>query len=168
MKKNISKFKDIAFPFFALRHRPYKVLYDLNKIYIVRHENSHKETLDDKNLSGDYFARLLQLENRVIFDYTCKNIQELVYLLPKWGVDSKARPFDLTKKEPVSVKVKKVKKVSNNLVWIDSIAYPFRLNTKERLDITESTYVTLININNEWFIKEFTMDPAVINKTIYI
>lgn len=168
MKKIISKFDGINFPLFALKNKPYKILYDISKIYVIKYENNHKETLDDKSLSGDYFARLLQLESRVSFDYTCRNMQDIIYTLPKWGIDSNAKPFDFTKKEAVSVKVKKVKKVSNNLIWIDSISYPFRLNTKERLEITDCTYATLVCVNSEWFIREFTMDPPVINKTIYI
>lgn len=168
MKKNISKFDGIVFPFFGLKHKPHKILYDVSKIYVVKYKDSHKQTLDDKSLSGDYFNRLLQLENRVKFDYTCKNLQDIVYSSPKWGVDVTAKPFDLSKKQAVATAVKKVKKSSSNLIWVDSISYPFRLNTRENLEINDSMYATLIKVNNEWFIREFTMDAVYINSSIYI
>lgn len=164
----ISKFKGITFPLFALKNKPYKMLYGIDKMYIIKHEGSHKETLDDKRISGDYFSRLLKLENRVTFDYTCKNIQDIIYTAPKWGIDSLARPFDLSKKELVQAKVVKIKKINNNLIWLNSISYPFRLNTKERLEIADDAYAVIVQVNNEWFIKEFLMDPIAMNKIIYI
>lgn len=168
MRKNISKFKGICFPLFALKNKPYKVLYDRNKIYAVKHLESHKETVDDKSLSGDYFYRLIQLENRLKFDYTCKNLQDVIYAEPKWGIDSKAKPHDFSIKEAVDAKIVKIKKVSNNLVWLESISYPFRLNTKERLELVDETYAIIVKVNNEWFIKNFSMEPTYTHKTIYI
>lgn len=168
MKKSISKFKGISFPLFALKQKPYKVLYDLDKIYIIKHPDSHKETVDDKKLAGDYFSRLIQLENRLKFDYTCKDLQDVIYAEPKWGIDSKAKPHDFSTKEAADTKIVKIKKVKNNLVWLESISYPFRLNTKERLELVDETYATIVKVNNEWFIKNFSMQPASTHKTIYI
>lgn len=168
MRQTTSKFNGINFPLFALKQKPYKILYDIHKIYVVKYKDSHKETIDDKNLNGDYFARLLQLENRVNFDYTCRNLQDIIYSSPKWGVDATAKPCDLSAREAVAAKVVKVKRIISNLVWLESISYPFRLNTKERLDIADEAYAVIVKVNNEWFIKEFSIDPLAINKTIYI
>ena len=48
----ITKFDNIVYPFFGLYKKPYKLNYDINKIYVIRSENSHKETADDKALQG--------------------------------------------------------------------------------------------------------------------
>ena len=93
----ITKFDNIVYPFFGLYKKPYKLNYDINKIYVTRSENSHKETADDKSLGGDYFARLLQMNNRLHFDCTCKNLQQLVFQNPRWGMDATANTFDLSK-----------------------------------------------------------------------
>ena len=63
-------FEHIKFPFFGLKKKPYSVEFTLDKIFVVRTEGSHKETVDDKNLQGDYFARLAQMDVRLDFDCT--------------------------------------------------------------------------------------------------
>src|SRR5210317_1719787 len=90
----VAKYSKVLFPFFGLNKKPHLIKFDLQKILIQRNYRSHLETADDKSLAGDYFARLASLEHRVHFDVTCKNIQELVYSGPKWGMDYKAIPYD--------------------------------------------------------------------------
>ena len=85
---SLQNFKNITYPLFGLYSKPYNISFTLDKIYINRNKNSHKETVDDKSLEGDYFARLLQLKKRVEFDCTCKDLQQLIYKRPKWGMDS--------------------------------------------------------------------------------
>lgn len=168
MKKSISKFDNIVFPFFGLKHKPYRVLYDLNKIYVIKYKDSHKETVDDKRLPGDYFSRLVQLEHRLMFDYTCRSIQDIIINRIMWGIDSKAKPFDLSEKEKVITKIAKVQKTKGNLIWVESVAYPFKLFTSESLELSEVIYVTLVYTQYEWFIKEFHVDKPSINKVAYI
>jgi hypothetical protein len=168
MKKSISKFDDIAFPFFGLKSKPYKVVYDINKISVIRHKDSHAETADDKRLPGDYFSRLVQLEHRLNFDFTCKSIQDIIINKINWGLDSKAKPFDLSSKEMAITKIAKVQKAKDNLIWVDSIAYPFKLFTRETINLSEVVYVTLVYVKYEWFIKEFHEDKPKIYKAVYI
>jgi hypothetical protein len=168
MRKSISKFDGISFPFFGLKSKPYKVLYDINKISVIRHKDNHIETVDDKRLPGDYFSRLVQLEHRLNFDFTCKSIQDIIVNNINWGLDSKAMPFDLSNKEKAVTKLAKVQKTKGNLVWVDSIAYPFKLFTKETIDLTEVIYVTLVYVKFEWFIKEFHADKPRVCKVVYI
>ena len=97
----MNKFDNIKFPFFGVKQKPYQIKYDLQKIYVQRTFTGHLETVDDKSIEGDYFARLANLDQRLKFDYTCKNLQELIYSKAKWGMDCEANPFDLTK--PMSV-----------------------------------------------------------------
>jgi hypothetical protein len=168
MKKTISKFDNIVFPFFALKQKPYKIIYSVDYIYAIDKPGGHRQTIDNKNLQGDYFARLLQLENRISFDYTCKNLQDLILCEAKWGLDSTARPFDLTKKEQVQSRTVKVKKIVGNLVWLDKISYPFRLITNEQLDVNDNIFAIIIKVKQDWYIKRFIYDDKKINRIEYI
>lgn len=155
----MAKYSKVQFPFFGLNKSPYLLKYDLQKISIQRSHHSHLETVDDKSLKGDYFARLATLEHRVHFDVTCKNIQELVYAGPKWGMDFQAQPYDLSRQEVVPAYNNKVIKVRNNNVWIKDVSYPFIIPTNETLVITEDIYATLVKIGYEWYLKEFMFEP---------
>lgn len=169
MKKNILKLRNISFPFFGLKKAPDTIEYTLDKIYTYSGPNAHKATLDDKNLSGDYFARLLQMKNRVRFDFTCKNIQDIVYSKVNWGVDSAGIIHDLSVPQAVEWQIKRVKRSSNNLVWLDKISYPFEINTLEDLNLdTKDMNAVVVLINNEWYIKEFTSEKTIDKKRITV
>ena len=92
----MKNFENIHYPFFGLYKKPEKITFSLTKIFVHRTLQSHQETIDDKSLEGDYFARLLQIEKRLDFDCTCKNLAQLIFQRPKWGMDSKARPHDIS------------------------------------------------------------------------
>lgn len=161
----MNKFSDIVYPFFGIKHKPYLVKYDLTKILIQKMRTGHLETVDDKSLNGDYFARLAQLEHRLKFDYTCKNLQEVIFSGCKWGMDSKADPHDLSKPLVASTYCGKVSKVNENLVWIKNISYPFEIPTHEKLELNEEIYAVLVKVEDEWYLKEFSLDPM---KTVYM
>ena len=93
-----NKFSKIAFPFFCFEKKPYEINITFDKIEIKRNKDSHFETVDHKHFIGDYFSRLLQMNPRTNFDYTCKNIQEILTSKVKWGLDKNAVIHDLTKK----------------------------------------------------------------------
>lgn len=156
----MNKFDYISYPFFGLKNKPYQVKYDLNKIYAQRTYSGHLETVDDKSISGDYFARLATLDKRLRFDYTCKDLQELVYSGCKWGLDCKANVFDLSKPMVVRTYSHKVVKVRDNLVWIRNVSYPFKVPTNEKLELNEEIFATLIKIDDEWYLKEFSYEPS--------
>lgn len=161
-------FEHIKFPFFGLKKKPYSVEFTLDKIFVIRTEGSHKETVDDKNLEGDYFARLSQLDVRLDFDCTCKNIQQLIYERPKWGMDAWAKSHDMSESLFCKAIKRKIVKTQDNLIWFKSISYPFSIPTDQKLDLDEEMYGVLISINNEWFIKQFTLDGDHIDKKIRI
>jgi len=160
----MNKFSGIIYPFFGIKHKPYNVLYDLTKIQIQKTYTGHLETVDDKTLEGDYFARLAQMDQRIKFDYTCKNLQEVIFSGCKWGMDSEANPHDLSQALVASTRCAKVTKVNKNLVWLKNISYPFEIPTKEKLELNEEIYATLVQIENEWYLKEFSYEPI---KTVY-
>ena len=159
----INKFSKIAFPFFGLLVKPYEVNITFDKIQIRRKRFSQLETLDDKALAGDYFARLMQLDKRGDFNVTCKNIQDCLVSKVVWGLDKNAIIHDLTKRNTFKAANRKILKVKNNLVWLEKIAYPFKVNTDQTLHIDDILYGRVIYINNEWFLKEFTMEPKTRN-----
>ena len=165
---SLQNFKNITYPLFGLYSKPYNISFTLEKIYINRNKDSHKETVDDKSLQGDYFARLLQLEKRVDFDCTCKDLQQLIFKRPKWGMDSKATPFDLSGTVYCRAIKRKIVKTRDNLIWLQKISYPFTMQTNEDLSLDDTIFAVLISINNEWFIKEFTFDDTPIDRKISI
>lgn len=167
-KKSILKFHNIAYPIFTLKNKPFKVIYETSKIYCIINPNNHKQTVDDKSLTGDYFARLLQLEQRIKFDFTCKNLQELIFSSSKWGIDAKAIPHDFSKLEAVPAEKRLIVKTNKNLIWVKNISYPFEVTTNEAIDIKDSVYATIIQVNGEWFLKEFSYDKTLSRPYIYI
>tara|TARA_Y100000389_G_C17453818_1_gene516669 strand:- start:556 stop:1047 length:492 start_codon:yes stop_codon:yes gene_type:complete len=160
----MNKFSNIKYPFFGIKHKPWNVVYDLHKIQVQRTYTGHLESVDDKRLNGDYFARLAQMDHRLKFDYTCKNLQELIYSGCKWGMDSEANPHDLSKSLVASVRCAKITKVNENLVWVHKVSYPFEIPTKEKLELNEDIFGTLVKVDNEWYLKEFSYEPI---KTVY-
>ena len=160
----MNNFKDIRYPFFRLYKKPENISFTLNKIFINKTLSSHKETVDDKTLKGDYFARLSQLEKRLEFDCTCKDLQQLIFERPLWGMDADAKPFDLSERNyHVSIK-KEVTKTNGNLVWIDKISYPFTIPTREIIEFPkDKIFALMVSVNNEWFIKEFTYNNSDLN-----
>lgn len=163
-----SKYSNISYPIFALSKKPYEVKFTLNKILIRKDKYSHLETVDDKSLPGDYFARLLQLDTRVVFDYTCKSIQELLLCRAKWGVDVNAIPHDLYRNESHKATIRKVERVRGNLIWLRNISYPFIIPTSEKVILQDSLYAIITNINNEWVIREFTYEPVFKRKFVQL
>ena len=165
---SLQNFKKITYPLFGLYSKPYNISFTLEKIYINRNKDSHKETVDDKSLEGDYFARLLQLEKRVEFDCTCKDLQQLILKRPSWGMDAKATPFDLSTPMYCRGIKRRVVKTIDNLLWLDKISYPFKIPTEENLSFDDTIYATLVSINNEWYIKHFTFDNTPLDRKIQI
>ena len=161
-------FEHIKFPFFGLKKKPFSIEFTLDKIFVVRTEGSHKETVDDRNLQGDYFARLAQMDVRLDFDCTCKDLQQLIYERPKWGMDAWAKSHDMSESIYCRAIKRKVVKTNDNLVWFKSISYPFNIPTDQNLNFDEEIYGILVSVNNEWFIKQFTLDESPIRTKIKI
>lgn len=130
--------------------------------------DGHLQTIDDKRLSGDYFSRLLQLNTRINFDYTCRSIQDLIFTKVAWGIDSKAIPHDFSKLSAAIVEKRQVVKVVGNLFWLRNISYPFEIPTQENIRLEDSVYATMVFVNGEWFLKEFSYDSELERPYIYV
>jgi hypothetical protein len=155
---SLTKFDGITYPFFGLIEKPYAISYDLTKIYVIRRKDSHRETVDDKSLQGDYFARLAQMNQRLKFDTTCANLQQLIISKVKWGMDASAKPFDLTQQEFVRATSRQIIKTRGSHVFVKGITYPFTMPTNETLEFEKSDelFMTLVFINDEWHPFEIT------------
>ena len=155
---SLTKFDGITYPFFGLIEKPYAISYDLSKIYVIRRKDSHRETVDDKNLQGDYFARLAQMNQRLKFDTTCANLQQLIVSKVRWGMDANAKPYDLTQQESVKATSKQIIKTRGPHIFVKGITYPFTMPTNETLDFEKSDelFMTLVFINEEWYPFEIT------------
>jgi hypothetical protein len=155
---SLTKFDGITYPFFGLIEKPYAISYDLSKIYVIRRKDSHRETVDDKSLQGDYFARLAQMNQRLKFDTTCANLQQLIISKVRWGMDANAKPYDLTQQESVKATSKQIIKTRGPHIFVKGITYPFTMPTNETLDFEKSDelFMTLVFINEEWYPFEIT------------
>lgn len=155
---SLTKFDSITYPFFGLLEKPYAISYDLTKIYVIRRKDSHRETVDNKSLQGDYFARLAQMNQRLKFDTTCANLQQLIISKVRWGMDANAKPYDLTQQESVKATSKQIIKTRGPHIFVKGITYPFTMPTNETLDFEKSDelFMTLVFINKEWYPFEIT------------
>jgi len=155
---SLTKFNSITYPFFGLIEKPYAISYDLTKIYVIRRKDSHRETVDDKSLQGDYFARLAQMNQRLKFDTTCANLQQLIVSKVRWGMDANAKPYDLTQQESVKATSRQIVKTRGSHIFVKGITYPFTMHTKETLEFEKSDelFMTLVFINDEWYPFEIT------------
>ena len=151
----------IQYPIFCLRKKPYDIKIDTTTIKIKKHEHSHFETVDDRDFGGDYFMRLLQIEHRIRFDFTCSNLQEIILSNCRWGIDSNAKIHELPSFNKIRSQRRKIVRASKNSIWLHRISYPFKIKTQENLKGSiEGKYVDIIKIENKWFIKRFVDEPV--------
>ena len=146
----------IKYPIFCLRQKPYHLFIDTTKIKVKRHEKSHFETVDDRSFGGDYFMRLLQMEHRINFDFTCGNLQELILSNCRWGIDSDAKIHELPSYNKIRSQKRKIVRANKNSIWLHRISYPFKIRTQENLKgSVEGKQVDIIRVKNRWYIKRF-------------
>ena len=146
----------ITYPIFTLRKEPYRIFYTTDQIKVKKDIKSHTETLDDKTFGGDYFTRLVQMEHRINFDFTCGNLQDIILSKSRWGIDSKAKIHNLPSYNKIKSETRKVVRMAKNYIWIKYISYPFKIKTMENLpNISETLYAEIIKVDKKWYIKKF-------------
>ena len=108
------------------------------------------------SFGGDYFMRLLQMERRISFDYTCGGLQELILSNCRWGIDSRAKIHDLPSYNKIKSEKRKIVRANKNTIWLQRISYPFNIKTKENLKgSVEGKQVDLIKVKGKYYIKRF-------------
>ena len=162
ISKTIDK---IIYPAFALKEAPYKVYYTDTDIRITKQPEG-KEFIFDIMVDNieSYVERLFymeeEVENRIQFDYTILNKEQLVFSYEKigWCVDSVGKIYNLSYKQNLPVECRKVKKIKDNSIWLDKILAPFDLKIPVDSSNIDELWATIVFINNEWFIKSFSYE----------
>lgn len=168
MKKTTSKFDDIAFPLFGLKKKPHKIIYSRDTISCYIQPDSNISTIDNLKYPGDYFNRLLHIDKRIAFDATCNSIQDIIISKIRWGIDRNAVIHDLSLLIRVNAERRMVKRIENNLVWVNKISYPFKISALENVSTQDQIYATIININGVWYLTEFSYDKNLGTPYVFI
>ena len=82
-------------------------------------------------------------------------------------IDSKAKIYDVSKKQKFMAKSLPIVKISKNAVWVPTVSYPFELPVK-LIDSKEllNQHLTIVKIDKVWVIYKvtpFKMDVTEIN-----
>jgi hypothetical protein len=159
MKKPIlAKYANITYPIFLLRNKPVDIKYSTHTIECRVSSSSSYAILDDKRLPGDYLARLSQISNRLLFDFTSRDLSSLLLSEAAWGIDATTRIFNFNRTHKAILERRKIVSAKNNLIWLKNISYPFKLSTQENIRLDLDVYATVTNINNEWHLLGFTYE----------
>jgi hypothetical protein len=155
-----------VFPFFGRKHNPYKVLYKKDKILIKLTSHSKDVILDiatEETKNSSYLDRIASLDNRLFFEYTCRNLTELLNSKSCWGVDSTGKVFDLINTERYKTKLVKIRKVKKGLIWVNSVSYPILIDKTINLESAdfEVLRILLLYIDNEWVLYKVTYDTEI-------
>jgi hypothetical protein len=162
----ISKMIDtIKYPAFALKDVPYKVYYNDTSIVITKQPDG-KEYMFDIMVDNvnSYVERLFymeeEVENRIQFDYTILNREQLVFSYEniEWCVDSDGKIFNLGHKQNLPVECRKVKTVKEDKIWLEKVLHSFELKVPLEESNIDELWATIVMINNEWFIKNFSYE----------
>jgi len=163
-----SKYKDIVFPFFGRKQNPYSVKYKKDIILVKIHSHSKDAVLDyvtedNKNLS--YFTRLADLDNRLEFEVTCRNLTELLNTKVNWGVDSQGKVFDLVNMERLPARIAKIRKFKEGLIWVNLVSYPLEISKTIDLSSLDLSVLkaVIVYVDKTWVLYNFTYENEIGN-----
>lgn len=168
-----SKFSGIKFPFYGLKALPYHIKYS-NKKVICNFRKDHRyfliDKIDESTKDLSYLERLALVEDRVEFDYTCRNLTELINSSSKWGVDNSGRIFDLSTKERFTLRVKSIRKVKPGLIWLNRISYPIHIDKTIKLEEVDTKVVKaiVVYIDNTWVLYRVTYNNSRLGESILL
>lgn len=161
-----SKFKDIVFPFFGKRQNPYNIKYKKDIIEANLTKDHKYYTIDKvttKTVGTTYYQRLFDLDNRIEYDFTCRNLTELINSSVLWGVDDAGKIFDLSNKERFKIKTSSIRKIVNpGLIWLHRISYPFVLDRSINLSEIDPVVLkaSVVYIDYTWVLYKFTYEDT--------
>jgi hypothetical protein len=162
----MTKFRYLKFPIFGLKDY-IKLEYTLDKIYA--HKENQKYIIDDKTIPNhSYLSRLIELDSRkdyqrLKFDFTIRNIEELLKSKCKLGIDDSGVIHNFTIRERVRYAEKRIVKIKDNYIWFKNISYPFKIPSemiKEVIKNREYYYGQLVYIVNTWYFLQFTDEKS--------
>jgi hypothetical protein len=153
-----SKFYNIEFPIFGLKKKPYDFSIRLNSISIKKTENDEWHIVDEYKEKTSLLKRYVSVKDDFFFfDFTCTNLTQIISKNIEWGIDANAKIYDLRHKQKFKARTVQVVKVRDNLIWVNTVSYPFKLS-KNILDpktILEQ-YVTIVYIDEVWHLYRFS------------
>lgn len=155
----------INYPAFALKEAPYKVTFKEDSITIIKQPDG-KEYIFDVMVedANSYVERLFYIEeemnNRIQFDYTILNKEQLVFSYENlgWCVDAVGKIFNLGHKQNLPVQCRKVKNIKGNKIWLEKILAPFDLPVTVEESNADELWATIVSVNNVWYIKKFSYE----------
>jgi hypothetical protein len=153
-----SKFYGIQFPAFVLYAVPFDYSVGIETIEIQKREFHDWHMVDRFDRNKTVLERYLTVKSSDInFDATCLNLTQLIRSKAKWLIDSKARIYDISKKQKFEAKSLPIIKTSKNAIWVPSVSYPFKL-PKNMIDSKElkNQYLTIVKIDHLWVIYQVT------------
>ena len=156
--KSRSKFYGITFPFIGLKSAPYDYYVRTDSIGIKLSVNKEWVIIDRYVDSVSMISRYIQTKpDRFLVNATCLNLSALTTKKLEWGIDSKAKIYNLSAKQTFKAKSTPIIKVKDDIFWVDEISYPFHLR-KSLIDkkLLLEQYATLIYIDEEWVLHRFT------------
>ena len=156
---------EINYPAFGLKEAPFQVKYGETDIRIIKHPGG-KEYIFDQMIEDvdSYTERLFKIEddteNRIQFDYTVLNREQLVFSYENidWCVDQTGKIYNLQHKQNLPVQCRKVIKVKGDKIWLDKILAPFELKVPVEESNIDELWATIVGINKEWFVKSFSYE----------
>lgn len=153
-----SKFYGIQFPFFGLKVKPYSYSFTKNSILVQPNEFGSKLLVDVYTHNKSLIARYIQhKDDEFSFDSTCLNMNHLISSKLKWGIDSKAKVYNLSRKQTFLARNVKVVRVKGNLLWVATVSYPFTIkNSLVDAKLLLEQHVTIVNIDDCWYLYKFT------------
>ncbi len=169
----MSKFSKISFPIFGIKN-VVQFEFTIDKIFMTI--NNQKYIVDDKNIKNqEYLSRLIELDSRkdyqrIKFDYTIRNIEELLKSNCKLGIDSLGNIHNFEIKEQFKYSEREIIKTKLPYFWFKNISYPFKINVENISEIEENKsfyYGKLTYINKNWYFLGLT-DEKTNKNTIWL
>jgi hypothetical protein len=169
----MSKFSKISFPIFGLKE-VIKFEFTLDKIFTTI--NKQKFIVDDKNIKNqNYLSRLIELDSRkdyqrLKFDYTIRNMEELIKINCKIGIDTLGNIHTFDIKEQFKYSEREISKVKIPYFWFKNISYPFKIDVENISEIADNSsfyYGKLAYINKTWYFLGLT-DEKTDKDTVWI
>jgi hypothetical protein len=151
-----SKFYGISYPIFGLKELPENCIVSGSSIHIQKRKNWY--CVDKVKPGEDLLSRYIAVKSPDFsFDATCLNISHLISRKIKWGIDSKFIVYDLSKRQKFLARNVKIVKYSEDVIWVDTVSYPFKIK-KFLIDPSEllNQYTTIVYIDNIWVLHKFT------------
>jgi hypothetical protein len=153
-----SKYYGISFPVFALKKKPYDFVIRLDSIAVQMQEDADWHTIDKYTDKTPLLNRYVEVKDEFFFfDYTCTNLTQLISKKIEWAIDARAKIYDLRLKQTFKARTVSVVKTRGNLIWVDTVSYPFKLS-KNILDpsIIREQYATIVYIDQVWYLYKFS------------